>query len=488
MSDGEHVEVIRGVRTLWKTEDWWAVWMAFIIIIMATVLYYSGSTLKPLAVYPPKWSFTPEGYAKLAEHFATNAGWYLAQFIFWLVMFTVSSAILGFKPSEFVPSFIFVYIFSIFIAVFSANETAHHYNLEAPLFALLLGLIIGNTVKLPKWMDTGFRVEYYIKTGIVLLGATLPFTLIIYAGPVAFIQATIIAVSTFLTIYFVGTKVLKMDRRFASVLGAGGAVCGVSASIAMAAAVRARKEHVAMGITTVIVWAIIMIFVLPLISRSLVLHPGVAGAWIGTSEFADAAGFAAAAAYGSIFAHLPPDAVVFGMQKTVAQVIAEAKAAGVDVDDIAVRTFTLMKVIGRDIWIGLWAFVMAIIATTRWEVEETGVKPSPMEIWWRFPKFVLGFFAASLFISILTAGVPLSEYLNHMKPLLIGPIKTMRTWTFIFTFFSIGLTTRFRELTAAGSKPWIAFSSGAIVNVILGALMSIFVLGTYWATKGWLGI
>ncbi len=486
MSDSERVDVVRGVESLWKTEDWWAVWMAFLVIIMATVLYYTGHTLKPLAVYPPKWSFAD--VSPLIQHFAEKWMWYLANFAFWLVVFTISSAILGFKPSEFVPAFIFVYIFSVFIAVFSANETAHHYNLEAPLFALILGLIISNLVRLPKWMDVGFRVEYYIKTGIVLLGATLPFMLIVYAGPVAFLQATIIAVATFLTCYYVGTKVLNMDRRFAAVLGAGGAVCGVSASIAMAAAVRAKKEHVAMGITTVIIWAIVMIFFLPLASRALVLHPGVAGAWIGTSEFADAAGFAAAQAYGSIFANLPGDAVVFGLGKTVSQVIQEAQQIGVDVDDIAIRTFTLMKVTGRDIWIGLWAFVMAIIATTKWEVEETGEKPSAMEIWWRFPKFVLGFFAASLFITILTIGVPAEQYVKHMKPLLVKPIKTMRTWTFIFTFFSIGLTTRFRELAAAGRKPWIAFSSGAIVNVILGALMSIFILGSYWATKGWGGM
>ncbi len=63
------VEVMRGWQTLWKTEDWWAVWMAFIVIFLAIALYYAGGTLKPLAVYPPKWSFTPEGYAKLAEHF-----------------------------------------------------------------------------------------------------------------------------------------------------------------------------------------------------------------------------------------------------------------------------------------------------------------------------------------------------------------------------------------------------------------------------------
>ncbi len=464
MSEDDKVEVVRGVKTLWKTEDWWAVWIAFLIIALAAVLYFSGSTLKPLAVYPPKWSFTPEGWAKLAQHFQQKGVWYLANFAFWLTVFTISSAILGFRPKDFVPSFIFVYVFSVLIAIFSANETAHHYNLEALLFALIVGLIIGNAVRLPRWMDAGFRVEYYIKTGIVLLGATLPFMLIVYAGPVAFAQATTIAVSTFLTIYFVGTRLLNLDKRFAAVLGAGGAVCGVSASIAMAAAVRAKKEHVAMGITCVIVWAIIMIFVIPYVGWAMHLHPGIVGAWVGTSEFADAAGFAAAMQYGLMYQ------AKYGFGA-----------------DIAIWAFTLMKVIGRDMWIGLWAFVMAIIATTKWEVAETGQKPSAMEIWWRFPKFVLGFFAASLVMTAITAGVPLDVYLHQMKPLLIGPIKTMRTWTFIFTFFSIGLTTRFRELAATGKKPWIAFSSGALVNVILGFIMSVYILGWYWSSIGTLG-
>jgi len=449
------VETIKGWKTLWKTEDWWAVWLAFLVIIMALIAYYSGSTLKPLAVYPVKWSRP----GVILNHFATNIGRYLLNFGFWLVVFVISSRILGFKIKEFAPSFIFVYLASIIIAALSSNEVAHRYNLEAPLMALILGLLIGNFVRLPKWMDTGFRVEYYIKTGIVLLGATLPFTLIIYAGPVAFFQATVIAVATFLTIYLVATKILDMDRRFGAVLGAGGAVCGVSASIAMAAAVKAKKEHVAMGITCVIVAAIVMIFVLPIIGKIFDLHPGIIGAWVGTSEFADAAGFAAAAQYGLMYQQTHG----FGA-------------------DVAIWAFTLLKVIGRDMWIGLWAFIMSVIAVTRWEASETGAKPSLLEVWWRFPKFVLGFFLASAIMTVFTAAVPLDIYLHKMKPLLISPIKTMRTWTFIFTFFSIGLTTRFRELTATGREPWIAFGSGVVVNVILGFLFSVVLLGAYWSS------
>ncbi len=440
-----------GWKELYLKEDWWAIWLSMLIIFAAIILYFSGSTLKPLAITPAKWS----NFGELTHHFATHYQWYLLQFIFWLVVFSISSSIMGFKLSEFIPSFIFLYIISIIIFSIGAWKKAHHYNLEPPLVALVIGMLIANFTKLPKWMDTGFRVEYYIKTGIVLLGATLPFTLIIYAGPVAMIQATVIAVSTCLTVYFAATRIFKLDPRLAACLGAGASVCGVSGTIAVAGAVKAKKEYPCIAITLVIVWAIVMIFFLPFVSKMLHLHAGIAGAWIGTSEFADAAGFAAAQAYG----------LMAGME------------------EIAVRAFTLMKVIGRDIWIGLWAFAFALISVTKWEKGDSlGQKPTPMEVWWRFPKFVIGFFAASLIITLVVHSYPMTEYLKVVKPKLVNPIKAMRTWCFIFCFLSIGLTTRFRELAAAGDKPFKAFTMGVVVNVILGFIFSVLIFGHYWST------
>ena len=355
------------------------------------------------------------------------------------------------------PAFLFVYLCSMVIFSIGAWDQAHHYNLEPPLVALLLGLVIANVGRLPAWMDSGFRVEYYIKTGIVLLGATLPFTLVIWAGPVAIVQASIVSITTFMVIYFVAKK-MGLDRRLAATLGAGGAVCGVSGAIAIAGAVGAKKEHAPVAITMVIGWAIVMIFFLPLVSRALSLHTGIAGAWIGTSEFADAAGFAAAQAYGNLAGH------VAGIQGT---------------PDNAVWGFTLMKVVGRDIWIGIWAFVMAIIATTRWEVKG-GTKPGAGEIWYRFPKFVIGFAIASALMTLIAARYGAADYNKVVKPDLVGPILSLRTWAFIFCFFSIGLTTRFRELAHAGSKPFWAFTSGVVVNVLLGFILSTVVFASYW--------
>jgi uncharacterized membrane protein YadS len=320
-------------------------------------------------------------------------------------------------------------------------DQAAHYNLEPPLVALVLGLLVSNTVGVPGWAEPALRVELYVKTGIVLLGAGLPLTLIAWAGPVAIGQAAIVSLVTFGVIYFVGVR-LGLDRRLAATLGTGGAVCGVSGAIATAGAVGARKEQVSIAISLVILWAIVTIFLLPLAARAFGLSTGVAGAWIGTSEFADAAGLAAAQTYGGYAGHVPG---ILGRPEA------------------AVDAFTLMKVIGRDVWIGVWAFVLSLVATTRWE--STGVKGRARvgEIWSRFPKFVLGFLLASAIVTLLSGGYGYVEYKKVLVPTLVAPLQALRTWAFIFTFLGIGLTTRFRELATVGAKPFYAFTAGVVV-------------------------
>ncbi|TDW99093.1 YeiH family protein [Dinghuibacter silviterrae] len=439
----------------WSKEDWWAVWLGLGIIILAYIFYLGGSSISWIAVAPAKWSTL----SQLGTQLSATAPRYLALLGACLILFTIVTSFIGQKPKEFIPSFILVFVLSTIIYFVGAWDQASRYNLEPPLVALLLGLLLSNVIGLPRWLDAGFRVEFYIKLGIVLLGATLPFTLIIWAGPVAILQASVVSIITFLTIFFTARK-LGLDHRLAAVLGAGGAVCGVSASIAVAGAVRAKKEHPPIAISLVVFWAIIFIFALPLVSRVLHLPTGVGGAWIGTSEFADAAGLAAAQSYGNL----------------------AGKGLGISgTADQALASYTLIKVIGRDIWIGIWAFVLAFISVTVWERTETNAKADAGQIWWRFPKFVIGFLIASILTTVIVHGNTLSEYNKIVKPSLITPITSLRTWAFTFSFLSIGLTTRFRELAGAGAKPIIAFTIGVIVNVALGYVLSVLIFGHYWA-------
>ena len=445
---------------LFANEDWWSVWIGLAVIVVAWTLFANGSSLKWLAVAPTKWKTLAEAGQGIASHWPN----YLALFATFALLFGTALAVLGQSLSRFLPSFLILFIVSLLIFTASAWNEAARYNLEAPLIALLLGLLVSNTVTLPEWFRSGLRVEFYIKVGIVLLGATLPLTLLVWAGPVAVGQATFVSLATFFTIFLTG-KALGLDKRFVAVLGVGGAVCGVSASIAAGGAVRAKREHASMAITLVVVWAIVMIFVLPFASRALGLSTAVAGAWIGTSEFADAAGIAAAQAYGDVARN--------------------AGGAIAGAPDAAVQAFTLMKVVGRDIWIGIWAFALAWVATTRWNSEDgVQAKADAREIWGRFPKFVIGFVLASALVTWIASHYSLADYRKIVTPDLVAPISALRTWAFTFCFLSIGLTTRLRSLTAIGWRPLLAFTVGVAVNVVIGYVLSVHVFADYWNGLG----
>jgi len=440
-------------------EDWWAVLIGLGLMALAAILFSQGQSLKWLAVAPAKW----HDISQIVAQLQANGARYLALFALWAALFSLGAASAGIPLVRFLPSFAILFVASVLIFVLGQWDQSDRYNLEPPLVGLGVGLVIANSVRLPEWFTAGLRVEFYVKVGIVLLGATLPITLVIWAGPVAILQAAIVSLATFFTIFVVARK-LGLDQRFAATLGAGGAVCGVSGAIAIAGAVGAKKEDAPVAISLVVFWAIVLIFALPLVARSLGLPTGVAGAWIGTSEFADAAGFAAAQSYAGYAGHVPG---VTGQPEA------------------AVNAYTLMKVIGRDVWIGIWALVLSIVASIYWN-DNGGVRghADAGEIWRRFPKFVIGFLVASVVTTAFSSGHAFGDYKKVIEPLLVIPVKNLRTWSFVFCFLSIGLTTRFSSLAKATAKPFYAFTAGAALNVVLGYVLSTQVFGDFWQRFG----
>jgi uncharacterized membrane protein YadS len=380
----------RALNKLWTTEDYWAIWLGLGIVLLALGAYWGGSSIKGWAVSPGSWSAVSELGSDLARHW----GGYLAIFLLFGVVFTASMAIMGHRVGEFVRGFVLLFAGSLAVSYLAGWSLMKKADLGAPLLALVIGLVIGNLVRLPDWFSTCLRTEYYIKTGIVLLGATLPLTLIFTAGPIAFLQATIVSVCTWLTIYLAATRFFGLEPQFGAVLGAGGAVCGVSASIAVGGAVKAKKDHIAIAIAVVSVWAIVMILALSVVVKLMVpdpISPGEAGAWVGTSEFADAAGFAVVAELSAVIE---------------SGALSATDGAPLDADD-PINAFTLMKVIGRDIWIGIWCLILAFVSVMFWEKGEGAQRAvGAGVIWERFPKFVLGFFAASVIMTAVSARVP----------------------------------------------------------------------------------
>lgn len=434
-------------RAWLKKEDSWAIIIALGLVALATLTFFIGGSkiFTTMAVTIPGWS---DDFGKVTAGLGKNFLGLIYLYVFFTLFFSIGAKVMGFHVRQFVVGFTVLFATSIVVSVLGANKFIKEIQLETPLLALIIGLILGNAIKLPTWLHQALRTEYYVKTGIILMGATLPFTIILQAGPAAISQALIVSVVTFGVIYFAATKLFGLDPRFGACLGAGGSICGVSAAIAVGGACRAEKQHVSVAISMVIIWAVAMIFLLPFWAKSLGLAPGIAGAWIGTSEFADAAGFAAAEVIG---------------------------------DERAVKTFTLMKVVGRDMFVGVWAFLVAILSVTAWENKSVGESEhiDKKEIWRRFPKFIIGFFIASLFTTLIISLLDQKIGTAYSKDI-IGTFKNLRGWTFTWTFLCIGFTTRFRELTSFGWKPLAAFTLGVFVNVPLGYWLSNVIFSNYW--------
>jgi len=290
------------------SEDWWAVFIGLGIVAFAILLWLAGQSLNLFAAKIPSWSnwaflfnggeVTKDGETSVVAGLIGRLPNIIALFVLFAAVFTIAAHFLKLRTSSYLAGFTVLFVLSFVVNVFSSSKFANSYNLEAPLVALAIGLILGNLFNVERLFGGALRTELYVKVGIILLGATLPFTTILKAGPIALAHATVVAVSTFLIIYFVATKVFSIDKRFAATLGAGGSICGVSAGIAVGSAVKARKEQVSAAISIVVVWAIIAIFLLTALAKGLGLPDGVAGAWVGTSEFADAAGITAASSFG----------------------------------------------------------------------------------------------------------------------------------------------------------------------------------------------
>ena len=313
---------------IWRAEDWWAAGLGVAFVLGAFTLFFQGYPLGWLIVRPARWAAAGELGANLAE----NAHRYAAQFAAMLAVFSVAARAMGRPLLPHTAGFALIYVLALGAQILGQSPWAGLYDIDTPVCALVIGLVVANVLLLPRALDTAFRVEFYVMFAIVLVGASFPLSLLVWASPIALVQAACVSVCTFFVVFWIASF-LELDRKLAAMLAAGGAICGVSAVVVIAGAVRARREHLPVAIGVVVIWAIALIVGLPMLARAWHLPAGVAGAWFGSSQLTDAAGFATAAAY--------------------SPVVRSGAVAGSA--DQTVLGFVMMKVIGRDLWIGIWS-------------------------------------------------------------------------------------------------------------------------------------
>ncbi|WP_276071266.1 YeiH family protein [Mycolicibacterium bacteremicum] len=322
-------------------------------------------------------------------------------------------------------------------------------SIEFPVYAIALGLI-GNVIlsklALREALSRGFRTEFFIKTGLVLLGASINLKLLVTAAGPAIIQALLLISIVFGFTWWLGGR-LGLDDKLRALLASAVSICGVSAAIAAAGAVQAKREQLAYAASLVIIFALPSIFLLPWLASVFGLPDAVAGAWIGGNIDTTAAVAAAGAIAGE-------DAL------QIATIVKTTQNALIGIVAIALTAYFALKV-ERKSWAG------ASEATGN----DTAARPSLREFWDRFPKFVLGFIAASVIGTL---------YLQFGGDKVdIATVNDLRTWFLIFAFVAIGLEFSLRGLREAGWRPIALFASATVVNIVVALGLALLLFGNF---------
>lgn len=360
--------------------------------------------------------------------------------IFLAIFFGIGMKGMGKPTIKFMVGFGFVFLIGVLSFAAGSNATMKSLGIGYAAWAILFGLIISNTVGTPKWVMPAVQTEYYIKTGLVILGAEILFGKILSIGIPGVFVAWVVTPIVLVCTYIFGQKIVKMPSKTLNItISADMSVCGVSAAIATAAACRAKKEELTLAVGLSLVFTSIMMILMPAFIKAVGMPHVLGGAWMGGTI--DATGAVA--------------------------------AAGAFLSDKALYVAATVKMI-QNVLIGVIAFCVAVYWCARVDCVP-GEKVSKMEIWYRFPKFVIGFMAASILFSLIDQSMGKDvSYALMDHGAIRGMSKIFRGWFFCLAFVSIGLATNFRELKHhfAGGKPLILYVCGQTFNLILTLLMA----------------
>jgi len=351
-----------------------------------------------------------------------------------LVIGAIGFALIGGKVGAFLIAFPVVFILAWIARMLAGNGLFVEYGVEYVIFALFLGLLISNTIGTPKWLMPAVQTEYYIKTGLVILGAGLLFMEVVQAGALGIIQAVLVVLVVWYVCFWIARK-LRVDDEFGAMLSTAVSICGVSAAIAACGAIQGDKKKLSYVTSLVLIVAVPMMIIMPWVVKAFQIPDIVAGAWMG------------------------------GTLDTSASVV----AAGALISDAAMKTGVIVK-FSQNALIGVAAFILVVWWTYKGSAKSGASKPSAGIIWERFPKFVLGFLVASFVFSF---ALP-----TDMVRGTGGALAELRVWWFALAFVCIGLETKFVDLaTMEGGRPAVAFLAAQFVNIFWTLLLAYLLFG-----------
>lgn len=397
------------------TEDWAVVALGFLIILLAVM----GMTI-PV----PKYAWN-DGAALTSLFTATNGGSVVLQFLFAYAIVIIGAFITGKSVKSQVIGFPIVFLLTIGALVLSGNAFMNELGLETVIFSLIIGLLVGNLVKLPRWFKDSLNAELLVKIGLVLLGTRVIFSDILQAGSLGLVQSLIVVLSVWYFAFWLCRK-FKVDDELTMMISSAVSICGVSAAIATSGAIKGDSRKLSYVVSMVLIAAIPMMIAMPYIANALGLPEEVTGAWLG----------------GSI--------------DTTGAVVASGSLVG----ERALEISTIVK-FSQNVLLGIAALAISVYWTYRGTPDGEHVeKPGLGVIWERFPKFVLGFIGASLLFSFVLDEATVTS--------VKGGVKAIQGLWFALAFTSIGLETNFKELLAHNSiKPFYVFLGAQLFNIFI---------------------
>jgi uncharacterized integral membrane protein (TIGR00698 family) len=403
-----------------KNEDWIATFIGAILILLVIFVPSLGKV---------KYQF-PEGYPA----WMAKVPFEVTKFIFIAGLSAIGLKILGVKLKWFPLSFLFIYGISFLAQYVSGLSFIKSTGFEAVFFSVAVGLLIRNTIGLPKWMAAAVRSEFYIKAGLVIMGTSILFGEIMKAGSYGMIQAIVVVLTVWYFSFWLARK-MGVDKEMAIMLSSAVSICGVSAAIASCGAIKGDGKKLSFVVSLVLVVAVPMMYIMPYLSQLMGLSQEVAGAWLG------------------------------GTIDTTGAVVAAGKFLG----EIAESQSVIIKS-SQNVLLGVAAFAISIY----WSFKgtNTDIKPSPSVLWERFPKFVLGFILASIVFSFFLEPATAKS--------LSGSAKALRETLFSVAFVSIGLETDFRKIfTKENNKYTATFLIAQLFNVIVTLIVAYLLFGKY---------
>jgi len=481
MSGSLSLEKRRWHSGMSTTEDWWSVWIGLLFFALG-LLSLTGLDLVGWIAYPSKWVGLT-GEKGVLNSVNPLGGWYkgqglglwsiLVSYAVFTIPITIGAIAMKWDIKKFVVGWSIIFFFTYLLWIlghhaFLAADTTNKgkYGLDHSLslgggasyiLALGVGLLIGNLVKpLARFLSEAAKPEWFIKTAIVFLGVKVGYMALDFPRDVlelalAGAAATIVAYLIFWPgTYLISRKLFHLPRKTAAVLSSAISICGVSAAVATGGAVRAKPIVPVMVSALVVVYAVIELVVLPpIFTKYMIDQPVVAGSALGMSVKTDGADAAAGA-------------VMDDMMR-----IKKRNEDGVEWVEGFITTSAVMTKIWIDMFIGLWAFLLAMVWVYKIDRVE-GEKVPAIEIWHRFPKFVLGYFCtwfAYLGLLVLLpeaketvpgaeaaaaeASNSIKDYHELAKMGAMPVEKGMRKLFFMLTFVSIGIVTDFKKLAEA---------------------------------------